>query len=69
MPVAAIFSDSYNEESKKEADQVKKEVPLKVTIGLIPLAAALCLFGIYRGEVALIFTKAINVCMECIGLG
>lgn len=26
-------------------------------------------FGVWRGEVSLIFQKAIRVCMECIGLG
>ncbi len=48
---------------------MKREVPLKVTITLIPLAIALCAFGIYRGEVAVVLAKAINICMECIGLG
>ena len=29
----------------------------------------LMIFGIYRGEVDVVFTKAINICMECIGIG
>ena len=48
---------------------MKREVPLKVTFTLIPLAAALCVLGICRGEVAVVLAKAINICMECIGLG
>ena len=42
---------------------------MKVTIALIPPAMALCAFGIYRGEVEVVLAKAINICMECIGLG
>ncbi|WP_343337461.1 hypothetical protein TPELB_24670 [Terrisporobacter petrolearius] len=26
-------------------------------------------FGIYRGETEVIFSKAVNICMECIGIG
>ena len=42
----------------------------RVTQVLI-FTAAVCMiaFGVYRGEVSTVFTKAVNVCLECIGLG
>lgn len=26
-------------------------------------------FGVYRGEMPVVLEKAINICMECIGIG
>ena len=38
--------------------------------GLMILCAALCLtLGVMRGEDTVVWRKAVNVCMECIGLG
>ncbi len=40
-------------------------------IGILLMAAGLILmgFGIHRGEMAVVFGKAVNICMECIGIG
>lgn len=33
------------------------------------LGISLMLFGIFRGEISVIFQKAVNICLECIGIG
>ena len=39
--------------------------------GFLLLAAGIaCIaYGAARGEMEVVFTKAVNICMECIGLG
>ena len=36
---------------------------------VIAVAADMIGYGVYRGEVSIVLNKAINICMECIGLG
>lgn len=40
-----------------------------ITTGLIALALAFVVVGMLRGEDTVVWRKAVNICMECIGLG
>ena len=45
----------------------KKKVGAQVLL-LLAGAAMLC-FGAYRGEAATVLSKAIKLCLECVGIG
>ncbi len=36
---------------------------------LVALGVGMVFVGVYRGEVRAVLTKAINICLECIGIG
>lgn len=33
------------------------------------LGVGMMVFGVYRGELAVMFAKAVNICLECVGIG
>lgn len=41
----------------------------KIQVITCILAIAFIIYGTGRGEVAVVLNKAINICLECIGLG
>lgn len=43
--------------------------PRWIALVLLLMGAAFMAFGIWRGEMAVVFQKAINICLECIGIG
>jgi hypothetical protein len=40
-----------------------------IGVGLLAVGALFFAYGILRGEQELVLIKAINLCMECIGIG
>lgn len=43
--------------------------PHRIGLVLAALGLMLMVLGIYRGEMSVVLEKAINICMECIGIG
>ncbi|MDD2481459.1 MAG: CD1871A family CXXC motif-containing protein [Lutispora sp.] len=41
----------------------------KVKYMMLVISISFIVAGIYRGEVAEVLKKAINICLECIGIG
>ena len=42
---------------------------MKKSLAIIFVAGIFIWYGMERGEVPQIFKKAVNICLECIGLG
>ncbi|CEH33673.1 CD1871A family CXXC motif-containing protein [Romboutsia lituseburensis] len=40
-----------------------------VKYGVLVLSIGFIVGGVYRNEVKVVFNKAINICLECIGIG
>ncbi len=36
---------------------------------LLALGVVFLVLGIFRGEVAVVLSRAVNICLECIGIG
>lgn len=46
-----------------------KNKKLIMQLSLIMMSIAFISFGAYRGETATVFSKAVKLCLECVGIG
>ena len=50
--------------------QTRREAGMTLLrIGILCIAALFIVLGLSRGEAAIVLKKAVNLCLECIGLG
>lgn len=48
---------------------MKKRSNMFLTYTIFILSIVFIICGVYRDEVNVVLTKAINICLECIGIG
>lgn len=41
----------------------------KIRLILLIVGVTFVIYGAYRGEVDTVLTKAVNICLECVGIG
>ena len=46
----------------------RKKAAAQIVLLMAGAAAMLC-FGVWRGEAATVLSKAIQLCLECVGIG
>ena len=58
-------------EAQKSERVMKLRNPTKaaVQVALLVVGIAMLCFGVWRGETATVLSKAIKLCLECVGIG
>lgn len=65
-----IVKEEYTRRLKMEyINQHPKQLKIIAQAVLLIAAISFICFGAYRGEVESVFSKAIRLCLECVGIG
>ena len=54
------------QKGERKLFQSKKEM---IQVILLAVGAAMLCYGAWRGEVQIVLSKAIRLCLECVGIG
>ena len=49
--------------------KMKKQHSSWIGIGIALVGVVFMVVGIFRGEMATVLMKAVNICLECVGIG
>ena len=55
--------------NKRINKEIEEGTRRRIAGAILVAAVMMIIYGMYRGEVSIVLNKAINVCLECIGLG
>lgn len=59
----------YKKIGTKGTEDLEVKKRTVIAIVLLAFSAGIMTAGIMRGELFIVFTKAVHICLECIGLG
>lgn len=64
-----LYPLCYNENTKKGVTELIRSKKAVIQVALLICGAAMLCYGAWRGEAETVLSKAIRLCLECVGIG
>ena len=58
-----------NVKNRKDDKKLRYKKKAAAQVALLLAGVAMLCFGVWRGEAATVLSKAIKLCLECVGIG